>query len=100
MRFDTAVFFQSVTEGSYDYTSGDYNGDTITETQRYAAVTDAREETVQLLYGKLRQGVLIIRIQNHYAEDFTFIRIGTKRYQVDFRRELNHKQVFYVTEVQ
>ena len=99
MRCDTPVYFQSVTDGRYNYTSGNYGDDTVTEIMRYAAVTDAREETVGLLYGKLRQGVLVVRLQNHYKADFDYIRIGSKRYHVDFRRELNHKQVFYVTDV-
>ena len=48
MRCDTPVYFQSVTDGRYNYTSGNYGDDTVTEIMRYAAVTDARNCRIAL----------------------------------------------------
>lgn len=99
MRSNTSVFFRSLTPGEYDYTTGNYDPDTPVETLRYAAVTDAKQETVRLLYGELRQGVLIVRLQDHYDTPFADLRIGDKIYKVDYSRKLEHKHIFYVTEV-
>ena len=100
MRFDKPIFFQSITRGEYDDTTGDYLPDTVKETKKYADITDAGVETLRLIYGELKQGVLTVRIQNHIDEPFDKIRIGRKLYNVDFMRVLSTKQVFVVSEVQ
>lgn len=99
MRSNTPVFYRALTPGAYNYSTGDYGPDTPVETLRYAAVTDARQETVRLLYGKLQQGVLVVRLQSHYDATFDDLRIGDKIYKVDYSRKLEHKHIFYVTEV-
>lgn len=100
MRCDTPVFFRALTPGEYDYSTGNYGPDTVTETLRYAAVADAKEETVRLIYGELRQGALVVKLQSHYDAEFDDMRIGNKVYHVDYSRRLEHKHIFYVTEVQ
>ena len=55
MRYDTLIYFQRVTAGAYDSETGDYGSDTVTEAARYAAVMDTRTETMQLVYGELKQ---------------------------------------------
>ena len=49
------IYFQRVTAGAYDPETGDYGSDTVTEVPRYAAVMDTRTETMQLVYGEIRQ---------------------------------------------
>lgn len=104
MRFDTPIFFQENTPGEYDRSSGNYGAVETTEIMRYASVTSAGTEanngTVTLGYGELRQGSLVVRIQNHYDDTFDRIRIGKKLYRVDFSRRLRTKHVFVVSEVQ
>lgn len=99
MRYDTPIYFQRVTAGAYDPETGDYGSNTITEAARYAAVMDTRTETMQLVYGELKQGSLTVHIQNHYTDPFDRIRIGEKRYRVDFQRRLRAKESFVLSEV-
>lgn len=100
MRYDKPIYFQSVTPGEYDASTGDYGEDTVAEVKRYASVTDSGIETLKLVYGELRQGSLTIRLQNHYTEKFDRIRVGSKVYRVDFSRKLRRGHNFVVSEVQ
>lgn len=99
MRYDTLIYFQSVSAGAYDPETGDYGSDTVTEAARYAAVMDTRTETMQLVYGELKQGSLTVHIQTHYTDPFDRIRIGEKHYRVDLRRRLRVKESFVLSEV-
>ena len=99
MRYDTLIYFQRVTAGTYNPETGDYGSDTVTEAARYAAVMDTRTETMQLVYGELKQGSLTVHIQNLYTDPFDRIRIGEKHYRVDLRRRLRVKESFVLSEV-
>lgn len=96
MRFDIPIYFQRITAGEYDKNTGDYGEDTITEEKRFASVTDAGNNTLSLLYGEIREGSLIARIQRPYNEPFDRVRIGEKVYRCDLCRR---KKVFIVSEV-
>lgn len=100
MRSDTPVFFQRVKPGEYDASTGNYGKDIVTEESKYADVTDAGEDTLKLVYGEIRQGCKVVRLQVHYEKAFDRIRIGHKVYRVDFQRNLRTKQIFVVSEVQ
>lgn len=100
MRYDTPIYFQSVQQGEYDPSTGNYGEDTPIEEMRWASVTDSTTETLNLVYGGIKQGSLTLRLQNHYDKPFDCIRIGGKRYSVDKARKLRTKQVFIVSEVQ
>lgn len=100
MRFDTPVYMQKVTAGEYDPDTGDYADEKIEETCVYASVNSTGVDTLKLVYGDIRQGSLIVRLQSHYKEPFDTIRIGAKRYKVDFARKLRTKHTFIVSEVQ
>ena len=100
MRYDVPVYFQSVSPGEYDALTGNYAPDTVTETMVLASVSDTATETMQLLYGGIKQGSLAVRIQNHFTTPFDSIRIGNKTYRVDKSRLLRTKQTFIVSEVQ
>lgn len=98
MRFDKEVFFESV-QSVFDENTGNYT-DSVTEVKQYASVTDSGTQTMLLVYGKIKQGSLTIRLQNHFNEPFDRIRIGKKHYSVDMMRTLCRMQVFIVSEVQ
>lgn len=100
MRYDTPVYFQHITRGEYDATTGNYLPDTVQEVKKMASVTSTGVATLKLLYGDLRQGSYIVRLQRAYKEPFDHIRIGAKVYNVDMTRPLHTKQVFVVCEVQ
>ena len=101
MRFDTPIYFQTIKEkGKYNEATGNYDEDTVTEDEVFASVTDSRAETLKLVYGTIKQGCYTIRLQNIYRKPFAYIKIGEKRYKVDYSRKLRLKHIFVVSEVQ
>lgn len=96
MRYNTPIYFQRIQAGAYDSESGNYANDTVTEVKKYASVTDTGTNTLQIIYGELKQGAKTIRLQRPYTEPFDRIRIGEKVYRVDFAR----RSSFVVSEVQ
>lgn len=86
MRYDTPIFFQRVQSGAYDAASGDYGEDTVTEDKRFASVTDTNEETLNVLYGTVKQRSLTIRLQRPYKTPFDTIRVGDDIFKVDLSR--------------
>ena len=98
MRFDTPIYFQRIT-AEYDESTGNY-GESISEEMRYAAVTYSTRDTMNLIYGEIKQGSLTLRLQNHYTKPFDRIRIGNKAYRVDSSRLLRVKNILVVSEVQ
>lgn len=100
MRCDIPIYFQRIIKGAYDATTGNYSHDTVEEVKRYASVTTPGTDTLNLLYGELKQDALTIRLQMPYTEAFDRIRIGEKVYRVDRSRRLRTKHSFIVSEVQ
>lgn len=97
MRYDKPIFFQSIKPGEYDANSGNYGEDKTTEEKRFASVTDTGADTLNLIYGTLKQGSLTIRLQRAFTMPFDTIRVDDKIYRVDFSR---HRRAFVVSEVQ
>ena len=100
MRFDTPIYFQCNQKAVYNPTTGNYDEQPPLEKMRYAAVTCSARDTMNLIYGEIKQGSLTIRLQNHYTEPFDRIRIGKKFYRVDSEKLLRVKNIFIVSEVQ
>lgn len=97
MRYDTPVFFQSVTPGKLNAETHNYDDDTVAEVKRYASVTDTGTQQLQLVYGSIKQGSKTIRLQQPYTKPFDRVRVGEKLYRVDFSRKGKN---FVVSEVQ
>ena len=100
MRADKPIYFQKVTPGELNTSTGDYGEDTIVESMKYASVTDTGTDMLTLLYGKIKHNAKTVRLQKHYNGVFDYIRIDEKRYKVDFERKLMVKHIFVVSEVQ
>lgn len=100
MRCDTPVFFQTTKKGAYDANTGNYGAPTVEEVKKYASVTDSGIETLNLVYGEIRQGTKVVRLNGQYNGAFDRIRIGRKVYRVDMARPLRNKHIFVVSEVQ
>lgn len=100
MRYDAWIYFVKELPGAYNEQTGDYDDGGTREEYRLANITDASEERMQLVYGRIRQGALVIRIQGEDPEPFDYIRIGTRRYQVDRTRKLCLGRSYTVSEVQ
>lgn len=100
MRFDTPIYFQRKVKGAYDTTTGNYGPATTEEVVRYASITNTGTETLNIVYGEIKQGSLTVILQMPYTEPFDRIRIGDKYYRVDRERRLRTKHTFVVSEVQ
>ena len=100
MRFDTPIYFQRKVKGAYDANTGNYGPATTEEDVRYASITNTGTDTLNIVYGELKQGSLTIILQMPYTEPFERIRIGDKNYRVDRERRLRTKHTFVVSEVQ
>lgn len=99
MRYDQEIHFQCITEGAYNTIIGDYEDNTIIEETAYASIMDTKTETMMIVYGQLKKGSLTCQIQNSYDKPFDSIRIGDKRYKVDYFRKLRTKETFILSEV-
>ncbi len=99
MRYDTPVYFQSISRGDYNAATGNWDADTTSETMRYASIQATRKETAKLVYGDVPQESVTIHLQNHYRESYDHIRIGEKIYDVDRRVRLRTKDAFIAHEV-
>lgn len=97
---DTPIYFCSSIPGAYDPTTGDYAESVDMEMLKWASVTDSGTETMNLVYGEVKQGSKTVRIQGHYTQPFNHIRIGNKKYRADMSRPLRRLHVFVVSEVQ
>ena len=100
MRYDVPIIFRRLVSGSYDPDTGDYADDTYTDTKVYGSVMDTNEQTMNLVYGAIKQGSLTVHVQNHVDVPFDRMIIGNKEYRVDYTRRLRTKQSFIVSEVQ
>lgn len=100
MRYDKPIYFQRFVQGSYNENTGNYEDDSIEEEMVMASVMDTRTETMMQVYGQIRQGSLTCHIQNIYQKPFDHIRIGTKKYKVDYSRRLRTKESFILSEMQ
>ena len=99
MRFDNNVYFQKV-ELAFDATTGNSKERVVSEVKRYASITSAGIQSLNIVYGQIKEGSLVIRLQNEYNDSFDYICVGEKRYKADFSRPLRTKNTFIVSEVQ
>lgn len=97
MRYNIPVFFQRKEPGALDLNTHNYGEDKVTEVKRYADVTITGTDTLQLVYGTLKQQSLTIRLQRPYTAPFDTVRIGSKIYAVGFSRG---SKAFVISEVQ
>lgn len=100
MRYDKHIYFQRFVQGSYNENTGNYEDGSPVEEMVMASVMDTKTQTMMQIYGQIRQGSLTCHIQNIYQKPFDYIRIGTKKYKVDYSRRLRTKESFILSEVQ
>lgn len=100
MRYDTPILFRRLVTGTYDPDTGDYADDTYVDIKVYGSVMDTNTQTMNLVYGGIKQGSLTVHVQNHIDAPFDQLIINGKKYRVDYSRRLRTKQSFIVSEVQ
>ena len=97
MRYDKKVYF--VTEGEeYNYDTGDYELVELVKDEAWANVSDTGTERMQLIYGNLKQGAITVRIVGKYDEEFDYIEVEGKKYNVDAFRTFRNDQAFNLSE--
>ena len=103
MRYDTPVYFQLVERGEYDTTTGNYGEPTETEVKKYASVSDVGTDTMMLIYGAIKQGSKVIRLQQPFTSPFNRIRIaeGIHKgvYHLDREKRFRNAHIFIVSGV-
>lgn len=101
MRYDKVITPCEENRGLYNEDTGDYDdvGDTCNE-PIIASVCDASDQTVKLVYGEMREGVLMIHVPTNDIDIKTdYIMYKGKKYRIDKRRNLRFKTTFIVSEV-
>lgn len=101
MRYDKVITPCEENRGLYNEDTGDYDdaSDTYNE-PIIASVCDASDQTVKLVYGEMREGVLMIHVPTNDIDVKTdYIMYKGKKYRIDKRRNLRFKTTFIVSEV-
>lgn len=101
MRYDKVITLCEENRGLYNEDTGDYDdvGDIYNE-PIIASVCDASDQTVKLVYGEIREGVLMIHVPTNDIDIKTdYIMYKGKKYRIDKRRNLRFKTTFIVSEV-
>ena len=97
MRYDTPIYFQFIKCGAYNDKTGNYEEDELVEVKVYASISSSDIATLQAIYGEIKQGSFVVKVQRPFTEAFNSIRIGEKIYKADHIKS-KHK-VFVVSEV-
>jgi uncharacterized protein (DUF169 family) len=99
MRYDKRIELVTLTPGGYDATTGNYNEDTETAVPVFASVLPTKTDTLNLVYGSLKQDSLTCHVQNHVKQPFSYMRIDGALYRVDYSKKLQTKETFVVSKV-
>ena len=86
MRYDKPIYFQKLAPDRYDPETGDYVENGATEIEKFADVTDAGINMLQIIYGSIKEGAIVVKIQQPFVKAFDYIRVDEKRYKADFIR--------------
>ena len=100
MRYDKLITPYNYDRGLYNEDTGDCDivGDTAGE-PIIVSVNDASDQTVKLIYGEIREGVLVIHVPYNIEEGIDYIKYKDKKYRIDRKRNLRFKTTFIVSEV-
>lgn len=97
MRYAEPVWFCKVSK-TYNASTGDYIDGEPVKSPVYASIINTSIDTMNIVYGSIKQGSLTIQLQNHYDQPFDYIECRGKRYRVDIREPKAQKDVFIISE--
>lgn len=102
MRYDRKVWLVDEAEPEYDETTGDYADGAIERYYRDANVSDTGTEVMNMLYGKIKQGALTVRVQNGVESPYQYIEVDTvgNKYRIDRVKRHRNELVLFVSESQ
>lgn len=99
MRYDKKVLFQLV-ESVYNTSTGDYEEQVTSEHTEYASMVDTDIQTMQILYGGIKQGSITMHLQNKVPYTFNRIVYDGKPYMVDQVINQRVKQAYVLSQWQ
>lgn len=94
MVINTEIEFIREFEGDYNETTGDYDEPKKSRDVKLANVTGMGTNKMHLVFGRLQQGALTIRLYGRYEEPFDYIRVNGKDYNVGLEK-INPKFTVY-----
>ena len=102
MRYDRKVWFVNEKESVYDETTGDYTDPVVERIFRNASISTTGEQSMVMLYGKIKQGAYTVRIQNGLEAPYQHIEIDIigNKFLIDDRKQLRRDLVLKVSESQ
>jgi hypothetical protein len=102
MRYDRKVWFVNESESVYDEATGDYTDPVVERIFRLANITTTGEQSMVMLYGKIRQGAYTVRVQNGLEAPYQHIEVDSigNKYLVDSKKQLRNDLVLKVSESQ
>ncbi len=95
----TAETVQFVVKGDevYNDSTGNYDAQSPVKTPFPALVSDTGTQRMNLLYGGIKQRAKTIRLNTHYREEFDYVEIDGRKYQVDTIKKYQHKMTLEVS---
>lgn len=99
MRYDKKVLFQFV-DSVYNKSTGDYEEQVTSEHTEYASVVDTDIQTMQIVYGGIKQGSITMHLQNKVPYTFNRIMYDGKPYMVDQVINQRVKQAYVLSQWQ
>lgn len=98
MRFDKRIELIEQLEPAFNPDTGDYDDAVEVSTPLWANVSDMSEERMSFLFGGLKAGAYVIRLQGKIKKEFDFVRMNNREYQVNNKRELRRFTTLQVSE--
>ena len=96
MRYDKLVEFVTTGQKIYNEDTGDYEMKGEQVVKRMASISNTGEEKLNLLFGKIDQDMLTIRIKTPIIGHFSFVKYKGVDYVVKYAKNLRQEQVFYL----
>ena len=101
MRYDSLISFVKGGSEVYNPDTGDYITSEPVNVTKWANVSDANGEIVNLLYGTLKQTAKVIRLNEVYKDSFDYILVGEPKFILAMpAKHFRSESVFTVGESQ
>lgn len=100
MRHDRVIKLIKLPEEVYDDTTGDYTVGPGVEVEKLAHISDTGTQSMNLLYGKIREGAKTFRLKGELVAPFDYIQFGNDIYDVTMRRDVRDSVILHVVKRQ
>lgn len=100
MRCDQIIYLCQNGRSKYNDKTGDYETSEPIKIKRYAHINDMGDEKMNMLFGKLTEGALTVRLNAPYADKVDYIEYKGTKYEIKQRKKLGTKESFHVAKAQ